>query len=144
METKKFLIKLLLTRSWAHLCSSSSFFLQLSVRQWDPMPHCSPLSGQVLPLCHRVSSPGESGLASFWLLIVCVKSMCGAHVLCFEDLCYELRHNFLDLQKLICLCGPTEQLSYVIPKGLSYRRGHGFFTEDIQESHDSHTISNAR
>ena len=48
------------------------------------MPQCSPLSGQVLQLCHRVSSPEECGLATFWLLIVCVKSMSGAHVLCFE------------------------------------------------------------
>ena len=36
------------------------------------MPQCSPLSGQVLPLCLRVSSPEECGLATFWLLIVCV------------------------------------------------------------------------
>ena len=52
------------------------------------MPQCSPLSlsGQVLLLCHRVSSPEECGLATFWLLIVCVKSMSGAHVLCFEEL----------------------------------------------------------
>ena len=34
------------------------------------MPQCSPLSGQVLLLCHRVSSPEECGLATFWLLIV--------------------------------------------------------------------------
>ena len=39
------------------------------------MPQCSPPSGQVLLLCHRVSSPEECGLATFWLLIVCVKSM---------------------------------------------------------------------
>ena len=50
------------------------------------MPQCSPLSGQVLLLCHRVSSPEECGLATFWLLIVCVKRMSGAHVLCFEEL----------------------------------------------------------
>ena len=54
------------------------------------MPQCSPLSGQVLPLCHRVSSPKECGLATFWLLIVCVKSMSGAHVLCFEELGHKL------------------------------------------------------
>ena len=75
--------------------SSSSFFLQLSVRQWDPMPQCSPLSGQVLLLCHRVSSPEECGLATFWLLIVCV-GMSGAHVLCFEELGH--RGKFLSRQ----------------------------------------------
>ena len=134
MQTKKFLIKLLLTHSWAHLCSSSSssssFFLQLSVRQWDPMPQCSPLSGQVLPLCHRVSSPEECGLATFWLLIVCVKSMSGAHVLCFEDLCYELRHNFLDLQKLICFVAQLSsfhtpsQKDWVTVGPWLFHRGH--------------------
>ena len=50
------------------------------------MPQSNPLSGKVLPLCHRVSSPEECGLATFWLLIVCVKSMSGAHVLCFEEM----------------------------------------------------------
>ena len=90
--------------------SSSSFFLQLSVKQWDPMPQCSPLSGQVLPLCHRVSSPEECGLNSARYRCQARRSPGGGLVYPFEGGGEEAKSAFFLFFKNSCAATKTGHL----------------------------------